>query len=548
MKKITLLGINARFTHSNLALFYLKMAIEDLPYQVSHLEESINQDKFKILAKVVKSQADILAISTYIWNRDIVTFIFTALKKISPQTIVVLGGPEAGYNTSYWQAREIKPDYIIVGSGEAAWRSLAINDFNNQEMIIQTSNYSFQEINFPYRNEDFSQLKNKYIYYEASRGCPFKCSFCLSSRLDQKLEYKNIDLIIKELKVILSNKPKIIKFVDRSFNADTKISQAIWKFINSLEIDTKFHFEIHPALLKEADFAILSKTPKDRIQFEIGVQSTNPKTISAINRNHHFQKYKDKLKKLLDIRNIHTHLDLILGLPYENKDSFLNSLNDLLELKADVIQLGFLKVLPGTELASKEEEYGLEYDSLPPYQILSTKWLPFIDMMFFYDFEDIFNHIYNSSRLRYTLAYISSQLDRPVDFFTLFTEYLQDNFEISNSNWINIFYTLRQFIFETYPQIDKDLIDDYLSWDWLLHSRKNNLPDFIDRQENHNFKHQVFQALKDKEDNSWESLLGSKVKNLNNCAFFVARSNKFKKNILNGKTKALLFSSDLVFL
>ncbi len=544
MKNITLLGINARYTHSNLALFYMREAIVDLPYKVNLSEESINQDKFKILANLVETEPQIVAISTYIWNREIVEFLLTSLKKINPEIIVVLGGPEAGYNRSYWQGKDLQADYIIVGGGEEAWRYLALNDFNLAESYLRIPNKAFSKISFPYKSSDFLMLENKYIYYEASRGCPFKCSFCLSSRSDQKLEYKSFPAIKSELDIILAHNPKIIKFVDRSFNANASISQAIWEYIISLETKTKFHFEVHPALFKQRDYEILDKCPPDRIQFEIGIQSTNPKTITAINRNHHFQDYRSKLEKILKIRNIHSHLDLIIGLPYEDKDSFLNSLNDLLILESDVIQLGFLKVLPATEMAEKREEYGLEYDSFPPYQILQTKWLPFKDMQFFLAFEDMFNHIYNSSRLKSSLKFITSYLDRPVDFFIHFNLFLQDRFDITNSNWLALFAVVREFIHTSYPQLNKDLVDDYLSWDWLRHSRKNNLPSFLDREENHLFKRQIFSDLKSKDDHAWKEILGPHIKNLNNCAFFIPRTKDFCQKELAGKTRVLLFNPE----
>lgn len=547
MKNITLLGINARFTHSNLALFYIRESIKDLGFKVVHLEESINQNKFNILAQVIKTVPDVVAISTYIWNREIVDFLVTSLKRIAPTIKVVLGGPEAGYNSSFWIERTYPPDYIIIGGGETGWRYLAENDFEVEENIINIPNPSFSDIDLPYQESDFEALENKYIYYEASRGCPFKCSFCLSSRTDQKLEYKNLEQIKQELHRILIHKPKIIKFVDRSFNVDKRISQEVWKFINSLETSTKFHFEVHPNLFTESDFEILRLTPTERIQFEIGVQSTNSQTITEINRNHQFSQYKEKLQKLLSIKNIHTHLDLIIGLPNEGRDSFLNSLNDLLLLEPDVIQLGFLKVLPGTEMFEKQEEYQLIYDSQPPYQILQTKWLNFKEITYFLDFEDIFELIHNTPRLRNTLSLITSFYDKPVDLFLNFADYLQDKPELSNTNWTTLFSTFRSFIIEQHSTLDIKLLDDYLSWDWLLHSRKNNLPNFLDKENHHSFKKQVFKDLKGKEVSCWEHLLGTDIKNLNNCVFFVAQTSEFAETKLQGN-KQVLIIQDRIYL
>ncbi len=545
MKRITLLGINARYTHSNLALYYIRESISDLAYNIVQIEESINQDKFKILAEVVASKADVLAISTYIWNRDIVEFLLTSLKQIKPSIRIVLGGPEAGYNPTFWLEREYPPDFIIIGGGEAGWRYLAENDFQVEEKIINRLNHSFTKIKLPYKKEDFPALVNKYIYYEASRGCPFRCSFCLSSRIDQKLEYKSIEVIKNEIKIILAHNPKIIKFVDRSFNVDSSISQAVWTYINSLDTQTKFHFEVHPSLFKSKDFQILEATPKDRIQFEIGVQSTNPQTITEINRNHHFNDYKDKLQQLLQIKNIHSHLDLIIGLPYENRDSVLDSLNDLLLLEPDVIQLGFLKVLPGTEMYDKKEEYQLIYDSQAPYQILQTKWLSFDDLSYLLAFEEIFNLIHNTNRLQNTIEYLTSFFQRPVDFFQHLLEYRQDKLDLSNSNWTQIFASIRDFIAQTKESLDLEVLDDYLSWDWLLHSRKNNLPSFLDKEANHSFKREVFLDIKNNEGEVWEKLLGPNIKNLNNCAFFIPQSREFCDRVFGGKRRALLFSHEI---
>jgi len=548
MKNITLLGINARYTHSNLALYYIRESIIDLDFNLVILEESINQKGLNILALVMNTRPDVLAISTYIWNREIVEFLLSSLKRLAPAIKIVLGGPESGYNASYWLEKTYPPDYIIVGCGEAGLRYLAENNFQVEEKLITIPNFSFSDINLPYRDADFNSLENKYIYYEASRGCPFKCSFCLSSRSDQRLDYKSVTQIKQELTKILAHKPKIIKFVDRSFNVDKNISQEVWKFINSLETKTKFHFEVHPNLFTSEDFDILLHTPPERIQFEIGVQSTNQKTITEIDRNHHFINYKEKLKQVLSIKNIHTHLDLIICLPYEDKVSFLSSLNDLLLLEPDVIQLGFLKVLPGTVMYEKSDKYQLIYDSQPPYQILQTKWLSFEEIAYFMGFEDMFELIHNTSRLRNTLKFITAFYERPVDLFLHFADYLKDKEALTKSNWTQLFSDFRDFLIEVQPSLDVSLLDDYLCWDWLLHSRKNNLPNFLDKDLNHSFKKQLFKDLKDKEVRSWDKLLGVKIKNLNNCAFFVPTTLQFCADLLEVHNKVLLFNDEIFLL
>lgn len=545
MKNITLLGINARFTHSNLALLYIRESIIDLDYKTVILEENINQDKFKILSSILESEPDILAISVYIWNRDLVKFIVSSIKRLYPEIKVVLGGPEAGYNHPYWLSLADAPDYIIVGGGEAGWRHLCLNKFDLQEKVIQLKNKPFSQIPLPYHKADFANLENRYIYYESSRGCPFNCSFCISSRMDQQLEFKSFEQIKEELDFMLVSESNIIKFVDRSFNADRKVSRAVWSYINSLETKTKFHFEVHPGLLSEEDFTIFQETPQERIQLEIGIQSTNEQTLREIHRTHQFGAFKDNLQKLLTFKNIHTHLDLIIGLPYEDKASFLNSLNDLLLLEPDVIQLGFLKVLPGTEMHEKTEEYELIYDVDPPYQVLQTKWVSFADMKYFYILEDTFDLIFNASRFTHTLKLLRSYYSRPVDLFISFVGFLGSEESLDKKNWQAIFSTFRRFLLSDLPQLEKAVLDDYLSWDWLTFTRKDNLPAFLQREEIVVFRKAVFSDLRSDKFQFWENLLGAKVKALTICAFYVASTEQFSQDILDNDKQALIFKDEI---
>lgn len=548
MKNITLLGINARFTHSNLALLYIRQSISDLGYETVLLEENINQNKFKILSLVLESNPDVLAISVYIWNRDIVQFIVSSIKRLYPEIKIVLGGPEAGYNYYYWLDLEDSPDHIIVGGGEAGWRYLCQNKFKVPERVIKIKNKPFSQISLPYQTTDFPNLDNRYIYYESSRGCPFHCSFCISSRLDQKLEFKSFEQIEQELNFILLSEPNIIKFVDRSFNADRKVSRAVWSYINSLETKTKFHFEVHPGLFTQEDFAILQETPEERIQFEIGIQSTNEQTIKEIKRTHQFGAFKKNLQKLLTFKNIHTHLDLIIGLPFEGKASFLNSLNDLLLLEPDVIQLGFLKVLPGTEMQEKTAEYELVYDVEPPYQVLQTKWLSFAEMTYLYTLEDTFNLIFNASRFNHTLKFLRAHYPRPVELFTKLIDWLGDEESLDKKNWQAIFAIFRNFLLSELPHLEVALIDDYLSWDWLTHTQRDNLPSFLQRDDISAFKKSIFSDLRSGNALFWDNLLGERVKHLNYCAFYVAATEQFSQEVLDNNRQALIFNDQIVTL
>ncbi len=547
MKNITLLSVNARYTHSNLAILYMRDILAGLNYNISILELTINTDKFKILANIIATNPDIIAISTYIWNAQVVEFLTENLKKLYPEKVLVLGGPEVSYNFEKWENLNFPPDYIIQGAGESGFRRLAESDFALEESIINIPNDNFINKSVPYTREDLDRIKLKYIYYEASRGCPFKCSFCLSSRSDQKLQYKQIDIVIKELTEILKSNPRIIKFVDRSFNANRVFARQVWQFISELEQETKFHFEVHPALLEDQDFEILEKIPPERIQFEIGVQSTNNKTLQAINRNYAFSSFKHKLTRLLNIKNIHTHLDLIAGLPYEDKTSYLNSINDLLELDADVIQLGFLKVLSGTEMHDKAEEYELVYDSETPYQILKNKWLTFEDIVYLHKFEDVFDAFYNSEKFKNTINEFKSCFARPVDLFIGLADCFSNLEEMSSYNLNKKFELFYSFLIETLGTAQENKISDFLSWDWILHSRKNNTPACLDHSQNLAYKNQVFDDLKTEAKQLWIDRLADKAKELKKCAFFVARSKEFSTKILNGKSKAIVFKDYIYF-
>lgn len=543
--KISLIAINSRYTHSNLALLYLRDALSDIYSDVNIVEATINQPKLKILSQVLGCESDVYMISVYIWNRNIVEFLVDNIRQLDPNSKIVLGGPEAGYNSQWWFSRKYRPDFIIVGAGEKAIKSLAKQAFKSDDKIIQEP-VIFSEVKLPYRSDDFSELKNKYIYYESSRGCPFNCAFCISSRMDQKLEYKPLQTILQEIDFIAGHEPLIVKFVDRSFNANRVIARSVWQHIIALKTKTKFHFEVHPALIEEEDLEILKRCPPERIQFEVGIQSTNPKTLRAINRNYSFDSFKENIRKLLTLKNIHSHLDLIIGLPYASKDVFINSLNDLLDIEPDVIQLGFLKVLPGTEMHEMISEYELVYEREIPYQILSTKWLSFAEMRFFLRFEECFEKLFNNSRLKHSLKFLESFYERKVDLYLALNEYFMCVEDLSVMNWKDIYRYVYNASELKLSKKDLTILLDYLRWDWLLNTRKNNLPDFLDREENHELKRESFaKRIKDKD--SLVSVLGKSVKDLNHCAFFVPETKEFRDTEVKDNSKIYLFKDRIFY-
>ncbi|MDD3049939.1 MAG: radical SAM protein [Candidatus Cloacimonetes bacterium] len=494
MKKIAIISINARWTHSNLAVYYLKKTISDLPVDVNVIEFNINQPLLEMLEILHKSDADILAFSVYIWNSDIVGKLITECKKILPDSLIVLGGPEVSYSAEQWLKNYSAIDYIICGNGEQAFRQLITENSHDLPTIISLPNPHFSEIPFPYDENDWENLNHKYIYYESSRGCPFKCSYCLSSRQDQKLQYKAIDTIVAELSEIISRKPKIIKFVDRTFNSDSKHARAIWSYLK--EFQTPCHFEIHPQLLKEDDFEFLSTIPKNLFQFEIGIQTLNNVTLKAIHRNHEWQKVKDNILRLLKLGNIHIHVDLIQGLPYESSESFADSFNEVYNLKADQFQLGFLKVLPGTEIYEKQAEYGMKYLSYPPYQILSTKWLSFAETCLWEKIEHLLNIYYNSHNFQKTFIELESLYISPFElFYGILSFFQKKKFKLNSKDWQTNASGLLEFITENHPN-KISFFRDCLRWDWCYLANSHYYPPFIDSAELHTIRKKHNNKLK----------------------------------------------------
>ena len=369
MKKILLAAINARYTHSCLALYCLKSALRGLEVEAVVREFSINQKIEEIMPRLAAEGADIIALSVYIWNSEMVKKLITKIHEHCGGVLLVLGGPEVSYNPESWLEAFPFIDFIVTGHGEEGFRNLIRNGFRGGEKIIAIPNPPFAEMPAPYTEEDLTGLCNRYIYYESSRGCPFQCTYCLSARSDQKMELKRPDTVKAELDYILRNGPPLVKFVDRTFNAAKEQSRAIWRHLleNYSNGPTRFHFELHPLYLDEEDFDLLSRCPTGLFQFEIGVQSTNPATLAAVKRAGDWGREKAALERLIGFRTIRIHLDLIAGLPFEEMPSIARSFNEVYNLRPDHLQLGFLKVLPGTEMMDAAGQYGMAYSTQAPY-------------------------------------------------------------------------------------------------------------------------------------------------------------------------------------
>lgn len=394
-RKIILVGINARYSHSNLALRYMR---EVLRYSASDefmlLEFSINQTLSDIVKNISMHKPDVVALSVYIWNSLLMKGLIPLVKKSFPECVIVAGGPEVTYNAENWLAELPELDYIIAGSGERGWKEFIDSEYIYNSSIIKLPNYHFKDIPFPYAEEDFKLLANRSWYYESSRGCFNRCSYCLSSTGDQKVEARTIEQVTEEIDFILKGEPCIIRFIDRTFNAQPRYLE-IWEMLVAINTETSFHFEIHPGLLKEDDFNFLKNVPPNRFQFETGVQSCNQHVLDGVKRFANCDEVNENIRRLVrDFPQIPVHADLIAGLPLENKVSFINGFNLLHNIHPAELQLGFLKVLPGTPLA-KEHSSSVKYSVEAPYAVISTDWLSADDVEELRDVEELFKKFYN---------------------------------------------------------------------------------------------------------------------------------------------------------
>lgn len=418
MKKIVLTAINAKYIHSNLAVYSLKACAKEYKAQVEIAEYTINNQMDSILESLYKKKPDVLCFSIYIWNLDYVEEIAREFHKISPGTPIWVGGPEVSYEIEKFLEEHPYITGVMIGEGEETFYEVIAHYQNEKTDLSEIKGIAFKDedavVVTPYREimdmskipfcydkmEDFS---NRIIYYESSRGCPFSCSYCLSS-VDKTLRFRDLELVKAELLFFINQKVPQIKFVDRTFNCHHEHAMAIWQFVKEHDNGvTNFHFEISADLINEEELALISDMRPGLIQLEIGVQSTNEVTIKEIHRTMKLERLKEVVRKVQSFGNIHEHLDLIAGLPYEDYDTFAKSFNEIYALKPNQLQMGFLKVLKGSYMYQHASEYGILYHDKPPYEVLSTNWLSYDDVIKMKQVEDMLETYYNSGQYEVTM-------------------------------------------------------------------------------------------------------------------------------------------------
>ena len=496
-KKILLVAINSKYIHSNLAVYCLKSAATPHDDLVHIKEYSINNQLKDILRWIYEEKPDVIGFSCYIWNITYVTTLIEELAKIMPNVHIWLGGPEVSYNSLKYLEEHPFIKGVMKGEGEEIFKQLvasyAIDDFDSIARINGiTMNYKGEMIDNPFMMPskelsqvpyDITALENRIIYYESSRGCPFSCSYCLSS-IDKQLRFKSLDLVKQDLDMFIVHEVKQIKFIDRTFNAKKEHAYAIWRHI--MENDkgiTNFHFEIAADLLDDEGIEILNSMRPGLVQLEIGVQSTNEATIEAINRKMKLDKLREVVSRIHQKGNVHMHLDLIAGLPYEDLTSFAKSFDDIYSMKPEQLQLGFLKVLHGSPMEKDATKYGIVTECLPPYEVLYTNWLSFDDVLLLKLVENVVEMFYNSGMFNTSLNYLEEHFDSAFEMYRLLGNFYDMKYPVGSLPSRNGKYELIYEFSSQYDRIDKEYLVELLKYDMLCRDNLKSLPYFI-KQDN----------------------------------------------------------------
>lgn len=491
--KILLTAVNAKYIHSNLAVYsLLAYAREFFKEHVKLAEYTINQQKDEILKGIFKEKPDVICFSCYIWNISFVKELISDLHKIMPKTPIWVGGPEVSYDAR--QFLETMPEVtgVLCQEGEETFLELTKYYVNLKETSLKEIDglvyrdetgihenpvrpiMDMDKLVFPY--DDMEMFAHKIIYYESSRGCPFSCSYCLSS-IDKKLRFRSLSLVLPELQFFLDHKVLQVKFVDRTFNCKKEHAMAIWTYLRDHDNGvTNFHFEIAADLMTEEEMNLIATMRPGLIQLEIGVQSTNEETIREIRRKMDFEDVKRKVKCIQSVGNVHQHLDLIAGLPFENIDRFRQSFNDVYALYPEQLQLGFLKVLKGSYMHEMVKEYGCMYKAKEPYEVLETNWLSYEDILLLKDVEEMVEVYYNSGQFAMTIRVLEPYFE---DAFSMYEELAgfyerKGYFAISHTR-IRRYEILMEFM-EEKSCMDMEFLKEMLVYDLYLRENMKTRP------------------------------------------------------------------------
>ena len=555
--KILLLGINARYTHVNLALYYLGLYIDPAKHETVLIERTINDSIDDVIAEIAINDPDVLCLSVYIWNNRYIQSILKDIKKINEDLIIVCGGPDISWNSNKWIEDFPSIDYIISGVGERGFEILCQNDFVYPQKIVDTDNYHFSQIKMPYSEKDLANFAHRYVYYEASRGCVCNCSYCISSidktkvepisdRHIQKVEYKSFEKIKEDLLFILSSEPIIIKFIDRSFNANNSLCLEIWNFLSILNTSTKFHFEVHPLFINEEQIEVLKSIPKGRFQLEVGIQTIHDNTLNLIDRKGSWEIIRGSLKKLSSLVNIHLHYDMLVGLPGESLHDVFDSFSEIIKFLPDHFQIGFLKVLPGTKIHTEVEKYGYNYQEEAPYKILSSNTLSYSDILIMSNLELVIDLLYNANIMKTLMLEIIQNIPNFKDFFLELKDcFIANNVHKNTTNRQILFKIVMDNITTSNIIPQKSFFIDCLRYDWFVSQETHFYPEFISSERTDLFKERNYKSFKE----DWQKTQKGEYKlKLKNAIFFSPEDEYFREKYLNRAEGAVKVNNEFYYI
>lgn len=516
--KTIIAAVNSKYIHSSLAPWYLKAACGKECGEVQVMEFTINDDPESVLSRIYLEGCEAAAFSCYIWNIGFVLKVAQNLRKVSPDIKIILGGPEVSFDPQ--DILESNPfiDYVMAGECENSFRLLLMYLNNCGVNTDAIEGLSFRKdaniavsrcfplikeldmIPSPYTEEMLNAVGTRIIYYESSRGCPFSCSYCISSTFDG-VRYFSMDRVKADLQVLLSAGVKLVKFVDRTFNCNRNRAKEIFTFIIENAGKTNFHFEAAADLFDEEILDILSRAPKGLIQFEMGIQSTNETTLHAIDRKTDIKKVFYYAERLRRLGNMHIHVDLIAGLPWEDYESFKKSFNEVYELAPHQLQLGFLKLLKGSGIRSQHQKYGYRFREYTPYEILSNDFLSYGEIIRLKEIEEVLERYYNSARFHWSIKYlVENFFTSPFDFFeNLSLFYKKEGYFERSISSRELYTVLLKFASGLNREMDLRVLNDILKFDFLVSDNTNNLPVGIERTFIQGFKEKCFEFLKNEE-------------------------------------------------
>ncbi len=472
MKSVTLIAINAKYCHTSLAVRSIEAACKEKGVLVNILEHSVNEPFRDIMKSILACESDIYGFSCYLWNIELVQKICVDLKVLKPDCKILLGGPEVSHDPeSYGFA-----DCVICGEGEAAVPEYVLGNVSGK-VVRDVPLIPLDALPFCFSDADLRANKHRLIYYESSRGCPYACSYCLSS-VEKGVRFKSVEKVCAELKRFDDAKVDLVKFVDRTFNADRKRALAIWKFAAEECRHTKFHFELAGELVREEELAFLKTVPKGKFQFEIGIQSTFPKTLQAVDRSTDLSLLFDRIMRLVEMGNIHVHTDLIAGLPFETYDIFKNSFNDAYALGSDCLQLGFLKLLKGSKIRTEAEKFHYRYSAAAPYAIYENDFIKAKEIFRLEKIAETVDRFYNSHAFEKSIQYVVSRFSSPFAFYEAFSKTFDGMGAVAQKKLYEILYVFYMGRFGA-----DSLFTEYLKFDWAKQTKGAAVPDFLGRQE-----------------------------------------------------------------